>query len=49
VDVLLPAEIGLRSTHRLDERLGIEGERSLAGPVFVASIVADGLDKAYIK
>lgn len=47
--MLLPAEIEFRPPHRLAQRLGIDAERSLAGSVFVAGIVADDLDKANIE
>src|SRR5215470_16658892 len=48
-DLLLPAKIGLRASHRLCQRRRLQGKRSLAGAVFMATIVAYRLDEAHIE
>lgn len=49
VDVLLPTEIGFRSSNRFRQRRSFDGERGLASAMFVPGVVADGLDETYIE
>src|SRR5262245_48913941 len=47
--MFLPAKIRLRALHCLGERVSVDGERGLAGAMFVSGIVANSLDEAHIE
>jgi hypothetical protein len=49
MNVLLPAEVGFGTPHRLGQRRCVDSEGSLTGAMLVSRVVAYGLDEAHIE
>jgi hypothetical protein len=49
MDMLLPAEVGLRAPNCFGQRRSFDSERSLARAMLVSGVIANCLDKTYIE